>query len=443
MIEEENQQSEKQIQQNINIDWKKNVAYYYDSKIGSFSYGNGHPMKPLRVTMTHDLIKAYGLSNDLALYDYEYVSQYMLQQNESIFTNFHSDEYIDILKVVTPSNKKQYEDQLYKYNFGEDCPIMERLYDFCLTYTSGSISAASLIRDKKVQYGINWSGGLHHAKQNEASGFCYTNDCVLAILELLKTYQRVCYIDIDIHHGDGVEEAFYTTDRVLTCSFHKFKDYFPGTGSIDDVGKEKGLYHSVNFPLNEGMDDQSYENIFRPVVKQIFDIYKPEAILMQCGTDSLSGDRLGCFNLSVNGHGNCVQYVKSFGVPILLVGGGGYTLRNTPRCWTNETSIICNKTISNQLPEHNYLHYFGPEYKLNVPVSNMDNLNSKQYLEQMKVKIMENIKKVNSGTVQISNYNEKNGHPIVDTSEVISVLKDKKEDMQEEKNSQSKKLNQQ
>lgn len=86
-------------------------------------------------------------------------------------------------------------------------------------------------------------------------------------MELLKTYQRVCYIDIDIHHGDGVEEAFYTTDRVLTCSFHKFKDYFPGTGSIDDVGKEKGLYHSVNFPLNEGMDDQSYENIFRPVVK--------------------------------------------------------------------------------------------------------------------------------------------------------------------------------
>lgn len=132
---------------------------------------------------------------------------------------------------------------------------MERLYDYVLTYTTGSVACASLLCDGKVQYGINWSGGLHHAKQSQASGFCYINDCVLAILQLLKTYQRVLYIDIDIHHGDGVEEAFYLTDRVMTCSFHKFKDYFPGTGHIDDIGKDKGVYHSVNFPLDEGLDD--------------------------------------------------------------------------------------------------------------------------------------------------------------------------------------------
>lgn len=113
---------------------------------------------------------------------------------------------------------------------------MERLYDYCLTFASGSVAGANLLKDHKVQYAINWSGGLHHAKQSEASGFCYINDCVLGILELLKTFQRVLYIDIDIHHGDGVEEAFYLTNRVMTCSFHKFKDYFPGTGHIDDIG---------------------------------------------------------------------------------------------------------------------------------------------------------------------------------------------------------------
>lgn len=88
------------------------------------------------------------------------------------------------------------------------------------------------------------------------------------------------YIDIDIHHGDGVEEAFYLTDRVMTCSFHKFKDYFPGTGHIDDIGAEKGVNHSVNFPLSEGMDDESYKSIFEPVIDSIFKNFRPEAVVL-------------------------------------------------------------------------------------------------------------------------------------------------------------------
>ena len=167
-----------------------------------------------------------------------------------------------------------------------------------------NLACASLLCEGKQQFGINWSGGLHHAKQSEASGFCYINDCVLAILELLKTFQRVVYIDIDIHHGDGVEEAFYLTDRVMTCSFHKFKDYFPGTGHIDDIGKEDGTYHSLNFPLDEGLDDESFIHIFDTVITKIMDNFRPDAVLLQGGADSLSGDRLGCFNLSVKGHGH-------------------------------------------------------------------------------------------------------------------------------------------
>ena len=99
------------------------------------------------------------------------------------------------------------------------------------------------------------------------------NDCVLAILEMLKTYPWVLYVDIDAHHGDGVEEAFFTTNRVLTCSFHKYKDFFPGTGHINDIGADEGIYHSVNFPLNEGIDDLTYEQIFVPVINQIFDSF--------------------------------------------------------------------------------------------------------------------------------------------------------------------------
>jgi len=133
----------------------------------------------------------------------------------------------------------------------------------------------------------------------------------------------------------------------MTCSFHKFKDFFPGTGHIDDIGAERGKYHAINFPLNEGNDDESFEYIFKPVLSKIFEKFRPEAVIMQCGGDSLSGDRLGCFNLSIKGHGSCVKYVKSFGVPVMLVGGGGYTLRNVPRCWAYETSILCETEVAN------------------------------------------------------------------------------------------------
>lgn len=215
------------------------------------------------------------------------------------------------------------------------------------------------------------------------------NDCVLAILELLKKHQRVLYIDIDIHHGDGVEEAFYTTNRVLTCSFHKFGDYFPGTGDVQDKGFEGGENYAINVPLHDGMDDESYQSVFQPVIAKIMERFQPGAIVLQCGADSLSGDRLGCFKLSIKGHAECVRYVQSFGTPLLVLGGGGYTLRNVPRCWTYETSVLLDEPIKDTLPYNDYFDYYGPEYRLHLPVSNMENQNSKKYLEDIKIQVLD------------------------------------------------------
>lgn len=133
-----------------------------------------------------------------------------------------------------------------------------------------------------------------------------------------RVHERVLYVDIDIHHGDGVEEAFYTTNRVMTCSFHKFGDYFPGTGDVADLGYGGGKNTAINFPLRNGMDDASFEYAFKPVrdpsggdlllrigvqvMAGIFEHYRPTAVLMQCGADSLCGDRLGCFNLTLKGN---------------------------------------------------------------------------------------------------------------------------------------------
>ena len=148
--------------------------------------------------------------------------------------------------------------------------VFDGLYDYCRVYSGGSIDGAVKLNHGVCDVAINWAGGLHHAKRSEASGFCYINDIVLGILELLKFHPRVLYLDIDIHHGDGVEEAFYTSDRVMTVSFHKYGDYFfPGTGDAKDVGVKGGKYFSVNVPLRDGINDETYQRIFIPVMSKV------------------------------------------------------------------------------------------------------------------------------------------------------------------------------
>lgn len=366
----------------------RRVSYFYDAEVGNYHYGQGHPMKPHRVRMTHNLVVNYGLYRRMEVFRPRLVSPMAM-------TRFHSDDYINFLRVITPDNMQDYVRQLQRFNVGEDCPVFDGLFEFCQLYTSGSIGGAARLNEDRTDVVINWAGGLHHAKKAEASGFCYVNDCVLAILELLKKHERVLYIDIDIHHGDGVEEAFYCTSRVMTVSFHKFGEYFPGTGDVLDIGHGEGKNFAINFPLNDGMDDESYRSVFRPVIQSVMDRFAPGAVVLQCGADSLSGDRLGCFNLSIRGHADCVDFVRSFHVPTLVLGGGGYTLRNVPRCWTYETAVMLGEgNIKDELPFNDYFEYFGPDYRLHLPVSNMENLNSKEYLERTKIQLLELLRDV-------------------------------------------------
>lgn len=364
---------------------KKKVCYYYDVDIGNYYYGQGHPMKPHRIRMTHNLILNYGLYRKMEIY-----RPHKASADE--MTKYHSDDYIKFLRNIRPDNVQEYNKQMQRFNVGEDCPVFDGLYEFCSLSAGGSITGAVKLNKQQTDIAINWGGGLHHAKKSEASGFCYVNDIVLAILELLKYHQRVLYIDIDIHHGDGVEEAFYTTDRVMTVSFHKYGEYFPGTGDLRDIGAGKGKFYAVNYPLRDGIDDEAYESIFKPLMSKVMETYQPSAVVLQCGADSLSGDRLGCFNLTIKGHGKCVEFIKKYNIPLLLVGGGGYTIRNVARCWTYETSVALDAELPNELPYNDYFEYFGPDFKLHISPSNMTNTNSTEYLEKIKVRLFENLR---------------------------------------------------
>lgn len=370
----------------VNPAQKKRVSYFYDSDIGNYAYGAGHPMKPHRIRMAHSLIMNYGLYKKMEIYRAKPATKQEMCQ-------FHTDEYIDFLSRVSPDNLYMFTKEQIKFNVGDDCPVFDGLFEYCGISGGGSMEGAARLNSGKCDIAINYSGGLHHAKKSEASGFCYLNDIVLGIIELLRYHARVLYIDIDVHHGDGVEEAFYTTDRVMTCSFHKYGEFFPGTGELRDIGVEKGKYYSVNVPLRDGIDDITYKSIFEPLINKIIEWYQPSAIVLQCGGDSLSGDRLGCFNLSMLGHANCINFVKSFNIPMMVLGGGGYTMRNVARTWTFELGLLNNIILPSELPYNEYYEYYGPEYNLDVRPSNMHNNNTPEFLSRVLSSIILNLEK--------------------------------------------------
>lgn len=185
-----------------------------------------------------------------------------------------------------------------------------------------------------------------------------------------------------------MQEAFYNSNRVMTVSFHKYSsDFFPGTGHIDEIGHSLGKYFSLNIPLQDGIDNESYVTLFKSIMEPAITTFQPSSIVLQCGADSLGCDRLGCFNLSIAAHGECVRFIKSFGLPLLVLGGGGYTIKNVSRCWTYETAVLLDlhDALPNSLPRTVYDDFFAPDWKLHPDLvagrNRVENLNTRKGLE--------------------------------------------------------------
>ncbi|KAF2755353.1 histone deacetylase [Pseudovirgaria hyperparasitica] len=361
-----------------------NVSFHYNARVEYHHFGRSHPMKPWRLTLTKQLILAYGLHNAMDLYESP-------QATLDDLNAFHGRPYLNFLKRIRVDTKEADENRedLETFGFGgeyNDCPVFDGLWDYVTIYTGATMEAARHLCNQTSDIAINWSGGLHHAKKNAASGFCYINDIVLAIHHMLKYHQRVLYIDIDVHHGDGVEQAFFSTPRVFTLSFHKFGDsFFPGTGDIHETGPtyrgNPGTAHALNIPIDDGIEDDQYKDLFEYVTAETIQRYQPTAIVLQCGADSLGGDRLGKFNLNIKSHGACVEFVKRYNLPLMILGGGGYTPRNVARTWCHETAVCVDATLSNELPE--YVPYakafYGEGNGNNKLYPSLDNIEGKYH----------------------------------------------------------------
>ncbi|KAF2273118.1 histone deacetylase 3 [Westerdykella ornata] len=384
-----------------------NVSFHYNPHVEYHHFGSSHPMKPWRLTLTKQLVIAYGLEYAMDLYEPRPASKDEL-------AIFHDREYLSFLEAITPQNMKHHDEGMKAYGFGgesNDCPVFEGLWNYVSLYSGASMHAAQNLLNNQSDIAINWSGGLHHAKKKEASGFCYINDIVLAIQHLLTQHQRVLYIDIDVHHGDGVEQAFESSDRVFTLSYHKHGfdrhygyQFFPGTGDIHEMGPtdptNPGKGHALNIPIDDGIDDDQYKWLFKTITDAVVEKYRPTAIVLQSGADSLGGDRLGRFNLNIKAHGFCVETVKNYGRPMLLIGGGGYTPRNVARTWCHETAVCVGASLHNDLPTHiPYIQAFQGEengggilYPELHNRSRHDNLNTAKALQTLVQRAMENLR---------------------------------------------------
>ncbi|KAK7190631.1 Histone deacetylase phd1 [Paraphaeosphaeria sporulosa] len=394
-----------------------NVSFHYNPHVEYHHFGSSHPMKPWRLTLTKQLVLAYGLEYTMDCYEPR-------PARFDELAVFHDREYLSFLSQVTPQNAKPDDPAYLSFGFGgesNDCPVFDGLWNYVSIYSGASINAANNLNNKQSDIAINWSGGLHHAKKNLASGFCYINDIVLAIQLLLTNNPRVLYIDIDVHHGDGVEAAFESSDRVFTLSYHKYGidrngyPFFPGTGNIHEMGPtdpaNRGKGHSLNIPIDDGIDDEQYKWLFKTVTGAVIEKYNPTAIVLQSGADSLGGDRLGRFNLNIKAHGFCVETVKSYGRPLLLIGGGGYTPRNVARTWCHETAVCVGAELHNELPTHiPYIQAFeGAENGGGILYPDLhntkrhDNLNTQDNLHKLVTQALENLRYIEGAPSVVCN----------------------------------------
>lgn len=401
------------------------VSYHHNPQMEWHHFGRGHPMKPWRLTLTNKLVMGFGMHEAMDMYQTRQATKEELQE-------FHTADYIDFLSKVTPRTIDSL-DQKQMLSSGitatGDCPVFDDMFSYAAGYGGASLDAARKLVNDQADIAINWSGGLHHARKSSASGFCYVNDIVLAILQLLRYHPRVLYIDIDVHHGDGVEAAFWSTDRVLTLSLHRYNRefFFPGTGALEATGprnaQNPGAGHSVNVPLAGGIHDTQYIRLFREVSDRVIGSYQPTAIVLQCGADSLGSDRVGEFNLNIQAHGACVAHIRRQNIPLLILGGGGYNAKNVSRCWAYETSVCLGQplpldtTIPANLP---LAHYYGGLMMFpDLRDSKRKNENTEKELERLVEYITEQLRLMQ-------------GNPSVQMTEIPPDMQGMREDVEME-----------
>ena len=330
------------------------VVLVYTDQYGRYDFGPNHPLRPLRLKLTYDLMEKLNLLSHKRLE----IKEPIVATQEQI-ERAHDPEYVEVVKKLS-ANPEDRIIQPYLYGLGPgDNPIFRGMYEASALVCGASIVAAdSVWKNDDIVIGFNPAGGLHHAQKKRASGFCIFNDIAVAIhhLKHLKKDIKIAYLDIDCHHGDGVQWLFYDDPNVLTISFHESgKFLFPGTGHTNEIGEGAGKGYSLNFPLLPGTNNRMLVKLFRYCVPRILEAYSPDVLFTQLGVDMHFNDPLTQMGASISAYKNIAQtlYTSSHDYcnnRWVAVGGGGYLMTVVPRAWSVFLARMLDIELKNELP---------------------------------------------------------------------------------------------
>jgi len=328
-------------------------AFLYSEELSNYEYNPTHPFKPIRAKLTLDLCRRYSLIEQPWI---RIVKPEPL--DFEILAEFHDRSYLQALQAAdaaalnsklgpdSPSKPKgdfpPLDPKILEYELGtEDNPIFAGVYDFSALAAGATFLGAKMVASGDVRVAFNPLGGFHHAGRDHAEGFCYVNDAALAIIYLLKEELRVAFVDIDAHHGNGVQDAFYREDRVLTVSIHQSgRDLYPWSGFETEIGEGKGRGYNVNIPLPPKTDDEAFVRAFTEIVPPLLQAFAPDIIIAELGADTHISDPLTDLSITNFGYSQVVKKLTEQNPRLLALGGGGYDVYKTARSWTLAWAIL-------------------------------------------------------------------------------------------------------
>jgi acetoin utilization protein AcuC len=320
----------------------------WDEQVTSYDFGPGHPMDPVRLSLTRSLVSEFGLDRELAVVAAP-------AAGDSTLGLVHRADYVAAVRRASVDPKRAELD----YGLGTaDNPAFEGMHEASALIAGQSVGGAEAVWRGETEHAVNFAGGLHHAMPGAASGFCVYNDAALAIARLLELgAERVVYVDVDVHHGDGVQAVFWDDPRVLTISLHEHpRTLFPQTGWPEETGGPAAEGSAVNVALPAGTGDEGWLRAFHAVVPELVAAFRPQVLVTQHGADTHFEDPLAHLAVSLDAqrmvmeacHGLAHEHAEG---RWLALGGGGYAVAEVvPRSWTHLVAIAAGAPIAATTP---------------------------------------------------------------------------------------------
>jgi acetoin utilization protein AcuC len=324
------------------------TAFVYSPRYAQYDYGRDHPLEPRRPLEAMELCCKHGLLEK----PWIDVCEPQPAEMEEMAA-FHDWDY---LAALQEANDGRFKDRMVEFGLGTvDCPVFPGVYDYSALVTGGTLLAASLVQESRYDLSFNLAGGFHHAQHRNAEGFCYVNDVVIALHALVRKGYRLAYVDLDAHHGDGVQAAFYEDDRVLTISLHESgKTLFPWSGFETEIGAGNGKGYNINVPLPPQADDEIFLLAFNEVVPLAVSAFDPDIVFTLIGADGLLADPLSHLSLTNNSYAEAVKVIEAISPKCVVLGGGGYQMNSVIRAWCLAWAVM-----NGIEPEDEYLGTIG------------------------------------------------------------------------------------